>query len=54
MIDYKPQIQESLGDILPTYYEFFCDSSTEKPCITYAEYENYIEVQSDTMDYSYI
>lgn len=43
-----------LDTILPTYYELFVDSSTETPCITYREQDNYTEIQTDIMGYSRI
>lgn len=53
MIDYKTTLKaqlESLG--LPVYYELFCDSSTETPCITYIESNNASTTEGDTLYYS--
>lgn len=46
MIDYGDKIVEQLSEILPTYYELFCDSNTSKPCITYKPADNY-EINND-------
>lgn len=37
MLDIKPKIVAELSNILPCYYELFCDSNTPTPCITYME-----------------
>lgn len=40
MLDFKKEIVQALEPILPVYYEYFADSSTPKPCITYREAMN--------------
>ncbi len=52
MLNYKETLVAELNTILPTYYELFCDSSTETPCITYIENNNYSLLEGDTMRYS--
>ena len=37
MLDIKPEVVTALNLILPTYYEYICNSQTPKPCITYAQ-----------------
>lgn len=37
MLNIKTQIVTTLNTILPTMYEYICNSKTPKPCITYAE-----------------
>lgn len=52
MLDVHKNIESALKDILPTYYELICDSKTTKPCITYNEYMNNIDIGSDVVGYS--
>jgi len=40
MLDLKTEVVTALKTILPTYYEYFCNSDTALPCITYTEYMN--------------
>lgn len=37
MINVKPEVVAKLKLILPTFYEYICNSDTPKPCVTYAE-----------------
>lgn len=37
MLNIKPEVVTVLQLILPTYYEYICNSQTPKPCITYAQ-----------------
>lgn len=52
MIDAKKELVSKLNEILPTYYEYFANSETEKPCITYCETNNYDGEKSMEMGYS--
>lgn len=52
MLSIKPEIVTKLGQILPTYYEYICNSTTPKPCITYAETNSIDTIISMTMGYS--
>ncbi len=54
MVSDKLDIQKSLNEILPCYYELFCDSKVKLPCFTYIEYENYNTMTGDTLGYSSI
>lgn len=54
MLTTKKTIVAALSKILPCYYELFCDSKTEMPCITYIENNNYAEQTGDTLGYSSI
>ena len=51
MLNVKEQLVEALNTILPTYYELFCDSTTETPCITYIENLSYDTLTGDTFGY---
>lgn len=52
MLDTKTDIVTALGEILPCYYELFCDSTTQKPCITYLEIYNGDDKTGETLGYS--
>lgn len=52
MLTDKIRVVDALNDILPTFYELSCDSSTPKPCITYLENFNVDDVISNEMGYS--
>jgi hypothetical protein len=52
MVSDKLDITKSLNEILPCYYELFCDSKVKLPCFTYIEYENYNTMTGDTLGYS--
>lgn len=54
MVDATKEIITALKQIAPTYYEFFADGSTEKPCITVQEYSNSDDVYGETLGYSAI
>lgn len=54
MLNVKEQLVEELNTILPTYYELFCDSTTETPCITYIENQNTDTETGDTFGYSQV
>jgi len=54
MIDVTKDIITALKTILPTYYEFFADGSTPKPCITVQEYTNDDDAYGETLGYSVI
>lgn len=54
MLNVKEQLVTALDTILPCYYELYCDSTTETPCITYIETNNYDNVNGDTLSYSNI
>jgi hypothetical protein len=54
MLTSKKQVVAALSKILPCYYELFCDSKTQMPCITYIENNNYSEQTGDTLGYSSI
>lgn len=51
MQDNKKSLVAKLSTILPTYYEYFCDTTTPMPCITYAETNNLDDVKA--MDAGY-
>ena len=56
MLDFKKQVVASLGNILPTYYELFVDSSIELTCITYRvvnDYESVTTKEAGVSDVSY-
>lgn len=52
MLSIKPEVVAKLKLILPTYYEYICNSSTPKPCITYAETNSSDTIISREMGYS--
>ena len=52
MLNENKNIVTALKNILPTYYEYFVDSTTSMPCITYREYRNEAQEQSDRIGYS--
>lgn len=52
MIDVTKNIITALKNVAPTYYEFFADGSTPKPCITVQEYSNNDDVYGETLGYS--
>ena len=54
MLNIKPEAVAKLNLILPTYYEFICNSQTPKPCITYAETNSADTIISRDMGYSSI
>ena len=54
MLNVKEQLVRELNTILPTYYELFCDSTTETPCITYIENLSYDTLTGDTFGYSQV
>ena len=52
MIDEHKHIQETLEDILPTYYEYILTNKVSFPCITFYEYRNQADEQSKNIGYS--
>lgn len=54
MIDYNKELVSALKTVLPTYYEMALTSKTKTPCISYQERNNYVNVNGDTLGYSYI
>lgn len=54
MLNIKPEAVSALKLILPTYYEYICNSQTPKPCITYAESNSRDTIISREMGYSRI
>lgn len=54
MIVENKEIQAALSTLLPTYYELFLDKSAAIPCISYIPNDNRVDVQGDTMGYSYV
>jgi len=52
LLDVKQELQSNLETVLPTYYEYFCDSSTDTPCITWREKDNSDYLTGDTLEYS--
>lgn len=54
MLNVKPELVAKLKLILPTYYEYICNSSTPKPCITYAETSSADTIISRQLGYSRI
>lgn len=54
MLDNKKEVVNALSQILPTYYEFICNSATMKPCITYTENSNIDDIKSMESGYSRI
>ena len=54
MLDNKKEVVNALSQILPTYYEFICNSATKKPCITYTENSNIDDIKSMESGYSRI
>lgn len=52
MIDAKKQIVSTLEGILPIYYELYVNADTPKPCITYRELQNAVQIYGDTLGYS--
>lgn len=54
MLNEHKSIEAALKEILPTYYELFCDSSTPMPCITYREAVNRVEIQTEVIGYSIV
>lgn len=54
MLTSKKQVVAVLSNILPCYYELFCNGETKMPCITYIETENSANQTGDTIGYSTI
>lgn len=55
MIDTKKLIVSELEKTgLKVYYEYFVNSDTPVPCVTYVEYDNQSSVEGDTLGYSII
>jgi hypothetical protein len=56
MIDYNKEIVSALNKILPTHYEMALTSSTQTPCISYMELNNYsiTEINGASLGYSRI
>lgn len=55
MIDVTPQVVSKLNEIgLKVYLENFLDSDSDVPCISYREYNNYVNTEGDTLGYSNI
>ena len=54
MIDYGKELVSALNTVLPTHYELALTSKTETPCISWQERNNYVDVNGDTLGYSYI
>lgn len=54
MINYDESLVRELNSILPTYFELFCDSSTETPCITYLQTGDEAYREGDHIRYSHV
>lgn len=53
MLNYKPILVEELSKLeFPVYYELFFDSTTQLPCLTYIEVNDYSHKEGDTLRYS--
>ena len=52
MLNENKNIVAELKKILPTYYEWFVSNKTAKPCITYREYRNDANEQTEKIGYS--
>ena len=52
MINYHTNLVSALNNILPTHYEMALTETTQIPCISYMERNNYTTDNGDTMAYS--
>lgn len=53
MVDTNKEIVSALSSLgLKVYHEYFVNSKTEIPCITYLEYDNNSLVEGDTLGFS--
>jgi hypothetical protein len=54
MINYHSELVKTLNTILPTHYEMVLTSTTETPCISYMELNNYVSTTGNERGYSVI
>lgn len=54
MYNYDKELVAILSNILPTYYELNLTKDIEKPCISWMLHSNTVNVEGDTLGYSYL
>ncbi len=54
MVDFHTELVSALNNILPTHYEMALTSTTETPCISYMEMNNYVAEYGTDLVYSRI
>ena len=54
MINYHSKLVSALNNILPTHYEMALTQTTQTPCISYMEMNNYVAEYGSNLSYSRI